>query len=328
MSTHRPSGSLSRRGLIKAAGAAAVTGVAAPFIRAAEPVVSRPTRGPVLRIAHLTDIHVQPERKAAEGFAACLHHVQSQPEKPDFILNTGDSVMDSIGAGESRTREQWRVFGSVLKQENSLPIEQCIGNHDCWGLNRKESRTTGREPLYGKKWALDALGLARPYRSFDRAGWHFVILDSTLPQGDGYKGALDDEQFSWLQSDLRRVDPKVPVLVASHIPILSVCVFLGGENEKSGDWVIPAAWMHTDARRMKDLFLKHPNVRLCLSGHVHLVDRADYAGVTYLCNGAVCAGWWKGNYQECEPGYGLVDLCADGRFSHRYVTFGWKAAEA
>ena len=83
--------------------------------------------------------------------------------------------------------------------------------------------------------------------------------------------------------------------------------------------------MHIDARAIKDLFTAHPNVKLCISGHIHLVDRVEYVGVTYLCNGAVCAGWWKGRNQECAEGYGLIDLFDDGSFENRYVEFGWKA---
>lgn len=90
----------------------------------------------------------------------------------------------------------------------------------------------------------------------------------------------------------------------------------------------PGSRLHIDARRIKDLFVRHPNVRLCLSGHLHLVDRVEYLGVTYLCNGAVSGAWWKGNHQECEPGYALIDLHNDGSFEHRYVTYGWKAETA
>ncbi len=51
----------------------------------------------------------------------------------------------------------------------------------------------------------------------------------------------------------------------------------------------------------------------------------DYNGVTYLCNGAVCGGWWKGDYQETKPGFALVDLYDDGTFEHQYVHTGWEA---
>ena len=239
----------------------------------------------------------------------------------------GDLVMDSLGSDEARVRTQWEVFSRVTKAENSLPIEHCIGNHDVWGLNRKDSHTTGSEPRYGKNWAMEIMGLSRPYRSFDRAGWHFIVLDSTFPVDQGYTAKLDDEQFAWLRDDLGKVKPETPVLVLSHIPILSAAAFMDGENEKTGDWQIPGAWMHIDCRKIKDLFLKHPNVKVCLSGHLHLVDRVDYLGVSYFCNGAVCAGWWKGSYQECEPGYALVDLYGDGSCTRQYVTYGWKARE-
>lgn len=318
----------SRREFLQTAAAASLCAGTAASATASEDhpaATRRHTR--VLRIAHLTDIHVQPERKAGEGLAACLHHVQNLRDRPDMILNGGDAVMDTMSATEARTRIQWDLWRTVIRNECSLPIESCIGNHDVWGIHKKDSQTTGAEPLYGKKWAMEALGLSKPYRSFDRAGWHFIVLDSTLPQADSYIAKLDDQQFDWLTEELRRTGPQTPVLILSHIPILSVAAFMDGENEKDGDWRVPGSWMHIDARKLKDLFLKHPNVKLCLSGHLHLVDRVDYLGVTYLCNGAVCAAWWKGDYQECEPGYGLVDLFGDGTFEHRYVTYGWKAVE-
>jgi hypothetical protein len=58
---------------------------------------------------------------------------------------------------------------------------------------------------------------------------------------------------------------------------------------------------------------------------MHLIDRVDYNGVTYLCNGAVSANWWKGRHKDCDEGYAVIDLYEDGSFEHDYVTFGWKA---
>jgi hypothetical protein len=54
------------------------------------------------------------------------------------------------------------------------------------------------------------------------------------------------------------------------------------------------------------------------------VDRAEYNGVTYICDGAVCGAWWKGNHAECDEGYGVFDLFDDGTFAHRYITYGWQ----
>jgi 3',5'-cyclic-AMP phosphodiesterase len=277
----------------------------------------------VLRLAHLTDAHLQPEKGAEEGMAMCLRHAQGQ--KPDLILQGGDAVMEVLNCDAARARAQADVWQRVIKAECSTPIEHCIGNHDVWGVDKVKSKTTGRERNWGKQWAMDLYGLSARYRTFDRAGWRFIVLDSTFITERGYTAKLDPEQFAWLKRTLETTDKSMPVLVLSHIPILTVTAYFDGDNEKTGDWVVPGAWMHIDARAIKNLFYKHPNVKVCLSGHIHLVDRVDYLGVGYVCNGAVCASWWGGRNQECREGYGLVDLFDDGTFENRYVEYGWVA---
>ena len=186
------------------------------------------------------------------------------------------------------------------------------------------------EPEYGKKWAMEVLGLPHPYRSFDRAGWHFIVLDSTFPQNDSYTAKLDDEQFEWLQAELQRTPATTHVLVLSHMPILSVCAYIDGNNEKTGNWVIPGDWVHIDARRIVNLFHRHLNVKLCLSGHMHQYDRADYDGVTYICSGAVCGNWWNTRtpqYYQTQPGYLMLDLYEDGTFESKYITITFPASQ-
>lgn len=307
---------ITRRELLAASSA----GILLPSLVSAEP---SPARKRVLRIAHLTDIHVQPEKGAPKGMEACLKHVQSQKDKPDMIFTGGDLIMDSLGADKERTKAQWDVFQSVLKNNLELPIEHAIGNHDIWGWSSGDKFAS--DPLFGKAWACDLLKLEKPYRSFDRAGWHFIFLDSTSREGNGYKARLDEEQFEWLKDDLAKVKKTTPVMVLTHIPIIVVCSIFDGENEKSGDWVIPGSWMHIDARRIKDLFVKHGNVKLCVSGHEHLLDQIGFQGINYFCNGAVCAGWWGGDYHDCTYGYALIDLFDDGSFENRYVPYEWKA---
>ena len=75
--------------------------------------------------------------------------------------------------------------------------------------------------FYGKHWACDEFGRDKPYASFDRGGWHIVLLDSVFPFGEGYIGRLDDAQWDWLERDLAAVGPETPVILLSHIPILS-----------------------------------------------------------------------------------------------------------
>ena len=298
-------------GLSAWAGSGAVVALAEP-----NPAPKRAGKR-LLRLAHLTDTHLQPERAGAKGFANCLNHLQALDDKPEFILFGGDNVMnvDSAKNTGERADVQINLWNKVLKEHCKLPYKSCIGNHDILGLKQDT----------GKAWAVEQFNLPGKYYSFDQAGWHFVVLDSTEPQkGGGYKARLDEEQFDWLAKDLAQTPKDTPILVLSHIPIITVTSFFDGNNEKTGNWVIPGSWMHIDARRIKDLFAKHPNVRLCLSGHEHLVDQVTYNTTTYCCNGAVSGAWWKGSYHECAPGYGLVDLYDDGSFYNQYVVHGWE----
>lgn len=320
---------ISRRDMMKAAGAVAAMAVvgAGPARAVASSEEQGPSRKRALRLAHLTDVHVQPERKAGEGLTACLRHVQSLRDRPSMILVGGDCVMDSFESDGARTQLQWDLWKKVWRDECSLPVRPCIGNHDIWGWNKAHAKTTGDEPNYGKKRAIENLDLAERFYSFDQSGWHFVVLDSTQPPPEGeegYKAFVDEEQFDWLTRDLRDAG-QTPTLVMSHIPILTTTAFLLAKDEKRNDWNVSGGLMHTDALRLKNLFAANPGVKLCLSGHTHLVDRVDYNGVTYLCNGAVCGSWWKGRNRECDEGYAAIDLYDDGSFEHEYITYGWKA---
>lgn len=313
---------ISRRELIvgSATGAA---GILLPYLGQ----TPSPDRKRSLRIAHLTDIHVQPERGAPKGLEACLAHAQGQKDKPDMILTGGDLIMDALATDKERVKVCWDTFQAVMKSNVELPIQHAIGNHDVFGWSNRQKYE--KDPLYGKAWACDILELDKPYRSFDQAGWHFIVLDSTFPEkASGYTARLDDEQFEWLADDLEKTPKDTPVFILSHIPILAVCAFFDGENEKSGNWVIPGAWVHIDARRIKELFKKHPNVKICVSGHEHLLDEVVYLGVSYFCNGAVCGGWWQGDYHECTYGYTLIDLYDDGSFENHYVPYGWKTQDS
>ena len=71
--------------------------------------------------------------------------------------------------------------------------------------------------------------------------------------------------------------------------------------------------MHTDFISLKKLFMGYPNIKVCLSGHIHLQDELDYLAIKYYCNGAVCGNWWKGSFQEFAPAYVVIELYDDGR---------------
>lgn len=273
-----------------------------------------------LRIAHLTDIHVQPEGAAPKGMARALEAVHNLKDKPDLIITGGDQIMDALGADKERSEKQWREWQAAMK-DATIPAQHIIGNHDVWGW---KNPSLASESKYGKVWAQEVLQLEKPYYSFNKAGWHFIMLDSTFQNGLGYTAKLDEAQFEWLADDLAKTPIDTPIMISSHEPLFCACALLDGDNEKSGNWQVPGAWTHIDFRRIKDLFVKHKNIKLAISGHIHLVDRVDYLGISYFCNGAVSGGWWGGDYQEFGPGFAVIDLYDDGSFKNEYINYKWK----
>jgi len=324
----------SRRGLLKASAAGAVLGlVASAQASLGKPAAAAPVvgakRARSVRLAHLTDTHIQPEHGAIDGFAQCLRHVQNLADKPQLIVTGGDLIMDGFAADDARTALQWELFTKALKDNSGLRVEHTLGNHDIWGWNKSKSSTTGQERGWGKARALEVLGIARRYHSYDIGGWHIVHLDSvhTDPKdANGYIGKIDDEQMDWLKGDLAAVKPGMHTLVVSHIPILTTTVLLD-TPEKDGAFRVSGGDMHTDSAVLRGLFEKSGHVRACISGHMHRIDRVDFRGIQYRCNGAVSGSWWRGPNAEAFEGYTLVDLFDNGTIECEYVGYGWKARE-
>lgn len=268
--------------------------------------VAAGNKKPVLTIAHITDVHIRdqdnaPER-AARYFAAML-----KTNRLDFILNGGDSIFDA--SYDNVTREmvtsQWALWDKFISATN-LEVYSCIGNHDAWW-----KAPSKQDEMYGIPYVVKRLKMPARYYSFDRNGWHFIILD-----GNNAGIKLDEEQMQWLINDLNKLPANTPVLVMSHYPILSsTCAWSGGQ--------------HGDYKELKALFYKHKDkVKISLSGHQHLLDAVEYNGVSYFCNGSLSGFWWgdgdkesagKYYYQETPPGYALLKLYADGSVENEYV---------
>lgn len=312
---------MKRRDLIRSLAVMAGIGAAPKaWAETLQPGMETPTqRKRVLRIAHITDVHVSDDPASMKGLEKCLHFLQSLPDKPDLILNGGDTIEDGLYKTKSMVRSQWDAWRSVLKANNDLPMQYCLGNHDIWGLYNP-----AKDASYGKQYALEMMHAEAQYFSFDVAGWHFVVLDSTQKKRNGlwYTARLDEEQMDWLRNDLRSTDPHTPVLVLSHIPILCANVFMDDMKIRNGRFSIPGSWMHTDVKEIIALFANHANVKVCLSGHIHMADAVQYNGISFYCNGAVSGDWWRNtSYKGTPAGFALIDLFNDGSHHNQYVSY-------
>ena len=313
---------LNRRGFLRAAGVLSAGGMLTACRRLGA--------GPSARtVALISDVHMLPNDVARSGLSRALDHIRRQQPAVQAILNAGDSIMDALQTPAAEVGAEWDAYAQGMQAITDMPVHSVIGNHDVWGWGIDDPSLED-DPRYGKAWAVEALGLPGPYYAFELGNWQFLALDSThrptlkpddLHGGFPYTGRLDDKQFEWLGGQLALSDPDRPVAILSHIPILSAGELLDGENEASGNWVVPGAWIHIDARRLVELFHQYPNVRLCLSGHSHQHERLEYLGVTYVSGGAICGGWWMGDYMHFPPGYVLLSLHRDGSCASKFVDY-------
>ncbi len=116
---------------------------------------------------------------------------QVNGENPVFVIDNGDLVF-------SGKPNQYRLFDQMVSKI-STTLCTAPGNHDIRGNGR-----SNYSMLYGPS-----------YYSFDFADSHFVFLDSS--PGWAEKKAISDEQYTWLEKDLKKAQDK-RIFVITHIP--------------------------------------------------------------------------------------------------------------
>ncbi len=290
-------------------------------------VAKTPTPELAVRLAHITDMHIPEDKTGVDKLSLVMKDLQSVNPPIDFVFNTGDCIMDALGSDKETALAEWDAFRSALPVDYPIPVYHAIGNHDVWGwgFSAEERAKQEQDALYGKGMAVQKLGLANPYYTFDKGGWHFIVLDDALqpevrPSTHPYTGKLDEQQYNWLVGELKATPATTPICIASHIPIFGACSLLDSD-ESSGNWVMPGAWQHIDGRKLIALFWQHRNVQLCLSGHTHQIEDLRYHGVKYINSGAICGNWWGGAYHDFAPAYLLINLYKDGSSESEIVYY-------
>jgi 3',5'-cyclic AMP phosphodiesterase CpdA len=317
---------ISRRELIRSGLLAGSAALLAPSLVLARQEPAAPAvRAGALRFAHLTDMHVQPELRAGDGYGAALRSLHKLDPVPQFIITGGDHVMDVFDKDAARSRIVWDLYRNILADNWDRRAYPTIGNHDVWAWGKDQQNIDPTTIGYGKAMACERFEMAKPYHSFDAGGWHFVCLDNIARRNFGYFGSLDEEQADWFKRDLESAGGK-PVVVTTHIPLVAACVLLQEKrfDEKTNGYRVSDGIMHANVLPLVDLMRRH-NVKLCLSGHMHMIDRVEFRGISFICDGAVSGNWWKGPHLEFPEGYGVIDLQPDGTFDHQYITYGWVA---
>lgn len=261
----------------------------------------------------MTDIHLQPENNAVEGLKQAINKVNEL--KPDFVITGGDLIMDALGQSYGRADSLYNLY-QELEMDFQMPVYNTMGNHEIYGIYEK-SGADKNHPEYGEKMFEKRIGPG--YRAFEQKGWKFFILNSVEDTRESkYIGLIDEKQKSWIKEELQKTDSVTPLVISTHIPLLTIFMqaYYGSTLPVDSSLVV------YNSKEILDLF-KGYNLKLVLQGHLHTIEDIYTEGVHFLTGGAVSSRWWRGKNRGVEEGFMLIKV--DGQeFSWEYIDYGWE----
>ena len=263
----------------------------------------------------LTDCHLQPELDAIHGTDMAMK--KARTIKADFAIQGGDHVFDALAVSKARATQLFDQYGKT-EQDLGLKVHHTLGNHDIFGIY-PESGVGEADPEYGKKLFAERFGPT--FYSFDHKGYHFIVLDSVgITPDHKYEARIDQDQLDWLAKDLATQAAGAPIVVTTHIPLVTAVNCYATVGPKTPP---PAPFLNGPAAIK--LFEGH-NVLAVLQGHTHVNERVDWHGIPYITSGAVCGNWWKGTRLGTPEGFTVASI-AGGKLTTRYETTGFKSVQ-
>ncbi|MBN1620762.1 metallophosphoesterase [candidate division WOR-3 bacterium] len=188
---------------------------------------------------------------------------------PQFIINVGD-LIEGYSEDESKIREEWNDILPYIRAL-SCPFFFTPGNHDI--------TNEIQEKIYREL-------IGEPYYSFDRGGFHFIVLDnSRLESSLEYS----PDQIEWLEEDLKKNTGAIQTFVFYHKPFWFETLSRG-ENEQ-----------------LHDLFVQY-GVDAVFTGHYHIYFSAEIDGIKYTGVGSSGA---KSHLGILGPEYHFLLVTAD-----------------
>lgn len=187
-------------------------------------------------------------------------------EKPDFIISLGDFCFP-----KPENKELMDIWGHFSGERHFV-----LGNHDTDGG-------------FTKKQVTDFWNSPAPYYSFDKQGFHFVILDgnekSPTKKIEGYPRSIGQQQLDWLKRDIKNT--KNRVIIFCH---------QGLDNDNGGLENGMSIRYTLEQMNIEAGFKK---ILLVLTGHHHLNYHNEINGIHYVqINSA--SYYWAGDTFESK----------------------------
>ncbi len=268
-----------------------------------------------LKVVFYTDIHARLEWETPGAMMMAAAAINAH--QPDLVLCGGDMITDGITTSAALLAPRWEAYMTMHRAITPAPVS-VIGNHDMTGIAPADGRPPSENP---RADFLSRMEIPRTYRSFDHGGYHFIMLDSVHLTGDElyYRGYVDEEQMNWLREDVQAIDPATPVVLITHMPLMSDFLSI---NLASGGEVPPKRGV-VNNREVLEVFAGRTLLAV-LQGHLHVSEMIQWNGTTFITGGAVSGKWWRGAWHGTAEGFGLLEFHPD-RVDWSYHTYGWTA---
>jgi len=280
--------SLSRRDFLIASGSA----IGAAAAARAGGAVSRTSSPRALTFGIFADPHYAERprwggRYYSDSDEKLLRFVEAMAEaKPSFIIGLGD-LIDQPDSAEAELRYLRKVAAICARFKG--PRHFVIGNHDV--------------VTQSKEQFIERTGMPRAYYSFDRAGFHFVVLDANFKKGFI---PYDHGRFAWNDAWIPPAEQKwlAADLAAASGPTV---VFVHQRLDDDSD-------PHTvrNAREVRKILESSGKVIAVFSGHDHRGGYRRIEGIHYVTLRAVVEGPGLENNS-----FALVRLDREGRIGIR-----------
>ena len=280
--------------------------------------ISWPARGSEkgsLRLVFYTDVHARIEWKTPVAMDTAAIAINAH--KADLVITGGDLITEGFESSEKKVAPRWDAYLNMHRAIKA-DVYPTIGNHDLVAANPQDGTPAAKDP---RAIYCTRLGLDQTYYSFNAVGYHFVILDSIQVTGDEYhyQGFIRPEELEWLKEDLANTPPGTPVVIVTHMPLLTAFYFAikGATFSARKNRVVVN---NLDVLRV----IKNHNVILVLQGHLHVKELIRWRGTTFITGGAVCGKWWWGRYHGTEEGFNVITLTGN-HVEWEYIDYGWIA---
>jgi len=240
----------------------------------------------VVRVGLITDMHYADKppagsrhyRESLDKLAVAAE--QMKDLQPDLMVELGDFIDSASSVPKEKEHLQ-----TIFEQFTKLPGEKhCVlGNHCVHTLTKAEF--------------LAGVEQEKSYYSFDRNGFHFVVLDSCfrsdgVPYGrQNFKWTdpnIPAAELDWLRTDLDSTKNKTIVFAHQRLDV----------SDNHGV---------KNCKQVRSVLEDSGKVLAVLQGHSHKNDHNEIGGIHYCVHVAMVEGSGAKN-----NAYSTMDLFADG----------------